>query len=82
MADPVCVNNHREYINSCQMEVLTCQDGIEKNVITEGHCPPEPCDSKGKQTRTLESIQRIDFRSGIHIIYKTYYVLINIISVV
>ena len=30
------------------MEVLTCQDGIEKNVITEGHCPPEPCDSKGK----------------------------------
>ena len=48
MADPVCVNNHREYINSCQMEVLTCQDGIEKNVITEGHCPPEPCDSRGK----------------------------------
>jgi len=47
MADPVCVNNHREYINSCQMEVLTCQDSIEKNVITKGHCPPEPCDSKG-----------------------------------
>ena len=48
MADPVCVNNHIEYINECQMEVITCQDGIQVNIKTKGLCPPEPCDSRGE----------------------------------
>ena len=48
MADPVCVNNHIEYINECQMEVITCQDDIQVNIKTKGRCPPEPCDSRGE----------------------------------
>ena len=56
--DPVCVNNHREYINECQMDIFTCQDGIEINDFTKGHCPPEPCNAKGEIQNSIWNLSK------------------------
>lgn len=46
--EPVCVNDHRNFINRCTMEVVTCQENIAVKTVTEGHCvEEEDCDSKG-----------------------------------
>ncbi len=44
--EPVCVNGHFNYINKCQMDALTCKQGIQVHVVDSGHCPAESCGSK------------------------------------